>query len=253
MNHNLQVNYDGSIFEYSGTEKEGFVKHTNTKDKVSYRKFYNQGVEGELVYIDKKNNQYKNNAEEVILGLKNGEDIYYLSFTVLNQDGTSIDDYTQGLITLLDKLNKGETYNINNWFMKKGDVINNEEVKYNKKGITIKQNGEKIKSDMTFEYIKGRGTDEETHVKGDVPMLQWKEIAGKNRPTAGSKEARLEFLYSILAEEVTRISGGNSTETENTIGQKEPKKEVTIDKKTVTKKDPIKKQPVMTDNDDLPF
>lgn len=229
MKNYLQVNYDGSIFQYSKDQKEGFVEFTNSKGKVSYRKYFNKGVDGVLTGITKQNNQYLNNAEELKVTLENNGDENILSFTVLNQDGTSLDEYTQGLVILLPKMNKGETYNINNWFMRKGDTINGEEIKYNKKGVTVKQNGEKLKSDITFEYIKGRGTENETHVKGDVPMLQWKEIAGKNRPTAASKEAQLEFLYTLLENQIERINGTSTPKKEETPKAKEPVKETVAD------------------------
>ena len=35
----LTASYDGQIFEYSRDQKEGFVKHTNTAGKESYRKY----------------------------------------------------------------------------------------------------------------------------------------------------------------------------------------------------------------------
>ncbi len=213
MKNYLQVNYDGSIFQYSKEDKEGFIKHENSKGKVSYRKYFNKGVDGTLTGISKENNQYLNNAEEVRLTLQNGDNENILTFTVLNQDGNSMDDYTEALTLLLPKMNKGETYNINNWYMKKGETVNGEVVKYSNKGVTAKQNGEKIKSNLTFEYIKGRDTDAEEHVKGDVPMLHWADVAGKNRPTAASKETRLIYLYNVLKEQIDRINGSGGTAT----------------------------------------
>lgn len=208
MKNYLQVNYDGSIFQYSKDPKDGFVEHKNSKGNVSYRKYFNKGVDGELVDIFKRNNQYKNGAEELSLVLKDGEDENVLVFNVLNQDGSSIDEFTEPLLTLLPKMNKGSRYNVNNWFMKKGDTVNGEEVKYNRKGVTVKLDGNKIQSDITFEYTKKDGT----HVAGDVPQLVWKEVAGKNRPTAASKEARLIYLYELMDREIVRISGGTTTE-----------------------------------------
>lgn len=235
--HYLQVNYDGSIFQYSKDKKEGFVEHTNTKGTVSYRRYFNKGVDGILENIKIQENKYKHDAEELIIELVNGEVQYNLIFPVLNQDMASIDDFTEAFITLLPQLKNGETYNINNWYMKKGDVINGDTVKYNRRGVTVKHSGEKIKSNMTFEYIKGRGTDQEKHVEGDIPMLEWKEIAGKNRPTAVSKEKRLEYLYTILETEVKRLGSDEP--------RREPKKDV---------KKPVSTSQANTiDDDDLPF
>ena len=224
MTNYLQVNYDGSIFQYSKDPKEGYREFTNTKGKVSYRKYFNQGIEGELLNISKVNNERMNNREELKVALKSGEDINILTFCVLNNDGTAVDEFTESLLLVLPKLQKGETYNINNWFMKKGDTVKGEVVKHNKKGITVKQGEDKIKTDYTFEHIKERGTANETHVKGDVPMLKWKEIAGKNRPTAASKEVKLEFLYNILTAQCDRLpyEAASNTTTSNTTPKQEP-------------------------------
>ena len=225
--NNLQVNYDGTIYQYSKDPIEGYEKHTNTKGKESYRKYYRKGVTGVLTAIEKKAGpDFRNNAEEVNLTLTDGEEKYVLNFPVLGQQGDSLDEYTQSLATLLPKMQMGKRYSLNNWSMKKGDVINGEVVKYGKKGITLKNEaGEKIKSDITYEYIKGKGTAEEKHVKGDVPMLEWKEIAGKNRPTAASKEAQLEYLYGLLDREINRLSGEKQPETP--APQSQPKQQVT--------------------------
>jgi hypothetical protein len=207
MKNYLQANYDGTIFQYSKDEKPEFKAHTNTKGVVSYRKFYNQGVDGTLLSVVKKNNQFLNNAEEIKITLQDGEDENIISFTVLDQSGDGMDDFSEAMTLLLPKMSKGEVYNINNWSMKKGDIIGGEVVKYPKKGVTLKQEGLKIKSDMTFEYVKNKNTDLEQHFPGDVPMLQWKEVAGKNRPTAASKEVRLIFMYDLLTAQIARING----------------------------------------------
>lgn len=206
MTNYLQVNYDGTIFQYSKEPKEGFVEFKNSKDKISYRKYFNKGVDGQLTDIFKKNNEHINNREEVSLVLENGDVKNILTFTVLGQQGDSLDEYTEALALLLPKLTRGNTYNVNNYFMKKGDVIGEQEVKYNKKGVTIKSEGTKIKTSLTFEHVKNRGTKEETHVKGDVPMLIWSNVAGKNRPTAASKENKLIFLYNLLDSQINRLA-----------------------------------------------
>jgi hypothetical protein len=246
----LQVNYDGTIFQYSGNPKEGFVEHVNTKGKKTYRKYFNKGVDGKLNYVELKNNSYKNNAEELCVHLRGENDTYCLTFPVLNQDGTSIDEYTEAFLIMLPQLVKGEEYNINNWFMKKGDTINNEEVKYNRRGVTVKQDGKKLKTKFTFEYVKNRGQENEEHVEGDVPMLKWELIAGKNRPTAVSKETRLVYLYNILTTEVERLKYERSTEGESTNSNSntivEDKRPAALPQVAVTPEGD-------DDDDDLPF
>lgn len=199
MTNYLQTYYDGTMFQFSKDEKEGYVKHTNSKDKVSYRKYYNTGVEGQLKQISLKKNEHLNNREEIEIVLDNVGEEYKLSMPVLNNNGDEVDDFVEALIRQLPNMKLGETYNINNWRLNKGDIINDEVVKYTNSGVTVKKDGEKI--GYALSYI----TD--NNPKGDIPRLEWKELAGKNRPTAVSKEAKLTFLYETLQKEVERLSG----------------------------------------------
>ena len=215
----IQSFYDGSLFEYSKTQKEGFVEHTNTKDKVSYRKYYNKGVGGELLWINRKNNQFLNNREELEFVLASGEDKYYVTFPVLSSNGDEVDDFVEQIVRVLPALNKGEVININNWRMNKGDTIDGDVVKYTNSGVTFK-NGEGVKIDPTLSY------QTTSNPKGDIPQLQWKEIAGKNRPTAASKEGKLEFLYGILVEETDRLAyseGGSEPTPKQEPSKPQPK------------------------------
>lgn len=242
MANYIQSYYDGSLFQYSKDEKEGYVKHTNSKGKESYRKYYNTGVEGALKSISLKKNEYLNNREELEFVLDNVGDEYHITFPVLNNDGTQVDDFVEAIVRQLPNLNKGETYNINNWRLNKGDVINDEIVKYTNSGVTIKKDGEKVGYALT--YV----TDD--NPKGDIPRLEWKEIAGKNRPTAASKEAKLVFLYETLTKEVERLSGTNTTNSKPQTSSKPSNKIPTATPQQAF-------EPVSDlneeDHDDLPF
>lgn len=235
MRNYLKVNYDGTIFQYSKDEKEGYEKFTNKANKVSYRKYFKTGVTGVLTSAELRNNQFLNNAEELRLTLTDGEVENILTFPVLNQDGTSLDDYTESMSLILPKMVKGNTYTVNNYFLKKGDKIKGETILYSKKGVTVKSNDVKVKSDLTFTHVKNRGTAEESLFKGDVPMLLWKPIAGKNRPTAASKEIRLEYLYTLMTDQVARISNG--------VAKAQPQNKVAEPVKVITKEE----------RDELPF
>jgi hypothetical protein len=198
----LQSYYTGDLFEYSKDNKDGFQEHTNSKGKVSYRKYYNKGVEGDLLWINRKNNEHLNNREEIEFVLGDGDITYYVNFPVLNNNGDQLDDFAEQIARVLPNLQKGKRYNINNWHMKKGDVINGETVKYNNSGVTFKENGEKIEPALSYQ------TD--NNPKGDIPQVVWKETAGKNRPTAVSKEKRLEYLYEVLVKETERLGYENN-------------------------------------------
>ena len=243
----LNVNYDGSIFQYSKDEQEGFVKHTSSTGKVSYRKYYNKGVEGKLLWVNRKNNPNLHNREEIeiVLGADNDQ-TYYLNFVVYGQD-SSLDTYTEQLVRYLPKLEKGTVYNINNWFMKAGDIINGQTVDRNVKGLTIKVANTKIEPSLSYQ------SDE--NPDGDIPKLMWKEKNGKKLPTASSKEERSDFLYEVLLKESDRLAFSNSNEEKE---QPAPKKEGKNPKNSVPTATPSEAfEPATNFNDeeydDLPF
>src|SRR5690606_30825803 len=138
------------------------------------------------------------NREELQLVLGSGDDTYYLTFVVMNQNGDSIDDFTESLLRFLPVMDKGSVYNIKSWKMNRGDVIKGEEVKYDNSGVTIKFGGEKLKPALSFKTEK--------NPTGTIPMLEWKEIAGSKKPTAASKEEKLVYLYGILETECNRLA-----------------------------------------------
>lgn len=213
----LQVNYDGTMFQYSKDSKEGFVKHTNSAGTESYRKYYNKGVTGALSHVDKRVNEKLNNTEEIRVHLKDGEEIYVLTFRTMGQND-QIDEYTEQLIRYLPKMEKGTVYTINNWYLKKGDIINGEEVKYDNKGLTVKIADTKIKPALSYQT--------ENNPKGDIPRLEFKEIAGKKKVSAVSKEVKFEYLYTELIENVNRLAWKDNGSTSSAPKQQSPKNAV---------------------------
>lgn len=188
----VTVNYDGTMYTYSKEPREGYEAYTSSKGTTSYRKFFNRGVEGALRYLSLRKNANKNDALELNVTLGD----YVLVFPVFDASG-DVDVYTESFIRILPKLQKDMVYNINNWRMNKGDTVNGQVVQYTRKGVTVKCAGTKI--EPVLQYI----TD--NNPNGDIPRLVWKEIAGKNKPTGSSKEAKLMYLYEKLESEVERL------------------------------------------------
>lgn len=220
----LNTTYKGEIYHYSKEEKEGYEKHTSTTGNVSYRK-YLRSVEGELGGIEIKKNQFKNDAEEIYVYLGDSAVIFSL---YMNDD---FDVYAESLIRFLPSLKINEKYKIGLYNIKKGDVINGEEAKYNNRGVYIHQDGEKLKPSLSY------STSEK---EGDIPALDWKQIAGKNRPTALSKEKRLDYLYNVLEAQVERLKF-----TESSVGVDTKDEPKAVDSK--------KEVSSIPSDDDLPF
>lgn len=237
--HYLTVSYDGTVFEYSGTEKEGFEKFENTKGKISYRKYYTGGITGTLKWTEVIKNPHLNNREEIRVVLEEDNIRYYLTFPVIGTN-KSVDDMATSLITFLPGLELGSVYKVFPWCIKKGDIINNEEAKRTLSGVSFRQGETKLVAKLTKEKRYADGT----FVEGDVPALVYAMKMGKNQPTAASIEARDEFLYNTLIKEIDRLkfpSSNQETKT-NQTNVIEPVKEKVQEVFEVEE-----------DNDDLPF
>lgn len=225
----LQLEFgSGKFFEYSKEEKAGHEKHTSSKGNVSYRKYYNDGVEGVLdsasIYEGKFGNQ-------ISLNIKNGEEVYYVPVDINDQRG-NIDTFAESLIKVLPSLNKGDNIAIRAYnFTPEGE-------KFAKIGISVKVDGVKIKG-LTNAYVdKGTGKP----VAGDIPALVWKKDAlGKNKPSAVSLEAKDDYLLGVLKAQTDRLKWVGSAQGEQAAPLETPKKEF---KPAVDSSE---------DDDDLPF
>jgi hypothetical protein len=127
--------------------------------------------------------------------------------------------------------------------LKKGDTINGEEVKYDNKGLTVKIADTKIEPALSYQT--------ENNPKGDIPRLEFKEIAGRKKVSAVSKEAKFEYLYTKLIENVERLAWKDNGNTAST-----PKQEAS--KNAVPTATPAEAFPPATnfkeeEYDDLPF
>lgn len=235
MTHYIQSYYDGTLYEYSKEPKEGFEEHKNSKGDISYRKYYNYGVKGQLVNVSKHTNQRLNNREELTITLNDGGDEYRVTFPVLSNDGTEFDKFTESIVRHLPSLNKGTSYTINNWRMNKGDIVNGDKVLYTKMGVSFKEGEEKVPPALSYQS--------DNNPEGDIPKVEWKELAGKNRPTASSKEKKLEYLYNTLNEQIERLSNTNA----------ENKKMEPVSKYTADLPNRDGHNANSVDDDDLPF
>lgn len=223
----------GKIYEYSKEEKEGFDKHESTKGNVSYRKYYKKGLYGTLQNVSIRDSKI---GEQVQVTVKNGNEYLNLQFPLYTQSANVDNRYAESLIRFLPNLKKGVEYRFYPYAMEVEDS------KYMRYGISVaiatsvseETVGDKVEPALS--YAK------EPKGESEIPNLVWKQVAGKNRPTAVSQEAKDEFLYNHLKNAVEghlAYSGSTSTSTPTQV--EEPKKEV-------------KNTTVDTDEfDDLPF
>lgn len=194
MNKNyLQLEFStGLFFIYSKDEKQGYDKHTSTKDNVSYRKYFKDGITGVLESVSIYEGKFGN---QISINIKNGEDVYYVPIDITDQKG-NVDTYAESLIKFLPQLGKGMNITVKAYnFIPEGD-------KYSKIGISLSIDGQKVKPEMTNAYYNKEGV----LVEGDIPAIAWKKDAlGKNKPTAVSLEAKNDFLLEVLKVQTERL------------------------------------------------
>lgn len=206
----LQLEFgSGKFFDYSKEEKQGYDKHVSTKGNTSYRKYYDS-VEGVLESVSIYDGKF---GQQISMNVKNGDEVYYLPLNLYDQRGNVDSSYAESLVKLLPHLNKGDNVEVRGYnFKPEGE-------KYSKIGISIKVDGEKVKSTMKNAYFKKDGS----FVDGDIPAIKWKEDAlGKKKPSAASLEEKDEFLIGVLKKETDRLKWDGST---NTSSTEQPKQE----------------------------
>ena len=224
MNKNyLQLDFtSGDFFSYSKQEKEGYEEHVSSKGNTSFRKWYKEGVAGELDSVSIYEGSF---GQQISMNIKNGNEVYYVPVEIADQRG-NVATYAESLIKLLPALNKKDNVEVRGYnFTPEGE-------QYAKIGMSIKINGEKVKGQLTNAYYKGG-----VLVEGEIPAIEWKKNAlGKNKPSAVSLEAKDTFLLEVLKVQTERLKWAGSNSSQPPI-------------ETPKAKEPAKEEV----NDDLPF
>lgn len=204
----------GLFFEYSGTEKEGYEKHTSTKGNISYRKYYKDGISGVLESVSLFDGKF---GQQLSMNIKNGDNVYYVPVDLYDQKGSVDNNFAESLIKLLPNLKKGQNLTV------KGYNFTPEGEKYAKIGLSITADGGKLKSALTNSYYKDGAL-----VEGDVPALVWVEKLGKKKPSAVSVEAKDDYLLKVVQEQTERlkwVSGESSNINHTPSTPPKPKQE----------------------------
>ena len=252
----LQLDWKSSnLYEYSKTEKEDFKEETSSKGNVSYRKYENKGITGELLNVGVKDS---NIGPQLKLAFKtpNGDTVV-TQFNLFDQKGQVDNTYPESIIVHLGNLVKGQSYtmypyNLDAATQKKYDeTTEGREVRvkyYDKRAVSFKIDGVKVKSFLT--YAEGQATS--------VPRLTWKKkmIGGeeKNRPSAVSIEAKDDFLNEALTAAVTGHLAYESTgsSTSSTSATTAEAKTVVHQAKPISPQEAFRDAPADS-HDDLPF
>lgn len=186
MSKYLQLEFSsGLFFEYSKDKKEGFEKFKSTTGKKSFRKYYEDGVTGELQSLSLRDSKI---GKQISFCLKNKKELMYVSVPLLDQK-SNVGSYAESAIKFLPNLKKEMKITIKGYNFKDDDG-------YSKIGLTFTdaKSDEKIERALSNSYYK-----DEKLVKGDIPAIEWKEKKGVgNRPTAKSLDKKDEYLLEVL-------------------------------------------------------
>jgi hypothetical protein len=195
----LSIDYaTGRLFESSKAKKEGFEEHVNSKNAVSYRRYYESGIYGKLDNIGLRNSDFGKQ-----IGIKMSAEGYtfYVQMNLNDQKGFVSNGYTESLIKILPNLLKGETYTLRPYsFLPKDEQGNEIPGAREVKGISFKNGADiKIEALLTNERISKTGTI----TPGDIPALVFEQNAlGEVKPTAVSQEKRSNFLLEVVIREI---------------------------------------------------
>lgn len=262
----------GKFFEYSKVEKDGFVKHvgenpTTKVSVISYRKYYVNGVFGNLIGFSHREIKISERATtilSVVLSNPIEDKMYFLKIPLFTSKNR-ISDYAMSIIRYLPFLEKGTPYRV---FPYSFETKNTQVVRkvYGFK-IDIARLSDSAHDDLnkipqlTFEVKKLDAKGNEVVTKGDIPSIEWEEHLGKKSPNTKKRDS---YLWGLLQEKgITYESAGYS---KNTFNSKEEGVEIVTNDISESKNNSISpnnnfdntvlKEPISVDSeeeDDLPF
>lgn len=264
----------GKMFQYSKTEQDGYVKYisenpTTKAQSISYRKYFPNGVFGNLVGFSSREKKMGDKSVvtlSVVLDNPVHGNTYFLTLPLFTQRNT-ISDYAMSILRVLPELESGSPYRVNPYAFENKDFGGRKNY-----GVTVSlarlsddayDDVNKIPQ-LSFE-VKKLGEDGELiHTPGDIPAIDWeKDFKDKNVPNSSKRD---KYLWDVLKKYSIAFSGGsggkgntfNSKEdtesSEETADQKAPAK-TSKTKAEKAKPEPVKPAPVQEEDedDDLPF
>lgn len=233
----LQVSREngGRFYQYSKGEAPGFEQFKNSKDVISFRKYF-ETISGTLMNIESSpNKNLKNSPLELSFVLKSEDGNYYKVSSMQNTQNNTYSRYAESLIKQLP-------------FLKKGDFVTarfysfeNENGK-KLEGVSFKDvNGEPIKK-----LIQSATYEDGTKKEGDIPAIKFVVKRGE---TTVDREDQQEYFYNVLTKALEDLKYETVT-SPNVVSQSKPS--VEAPKREVVSSAPTVVVPE-EDDDDLPF
>ena len=221
------------FFEYSKEPKQGFEKHEGTK--ISYRKYYDEGVKGTLKSITERPEEFPTGTvKKLQIVVEKGGDKYFMKLSILNQN-KSMNQYTEQLIPVMPNLKVGEDYRFYPYEMEVEYTDKNGTVRTAKnRGISVwtwdlDNNVKLVKVDRAHSFAKD----------GDIPQVVWEDVEDLEEVKKVKNDRdRRNYLYKIMKSCLT-----DSTPTEPSQPKEESKPTPPVATESFSEED----------HDDLPF
>jgi hypothetical protein len=215
----------GKMYQYSKTEQEGYVKVVGQnpqtkKEAVSYRKYYENGIVGDLKGLSVRETDHGKKLS-VVLWNEVDDKMYFMSFPLFDQK-KSISSFATSIIRYSPALELNTTYRFFPYVIE-DEYKGKPQKKY---GVSIKwgrvsdgavDDVNKIPM-LTMERTKTLEDGTKEVIPGDVPRTEWEEdITGG--VTANTKK-KDKYLWDTLNANLKEFTGGGSTK--KTFNSKDP-------------------------------
>jgi hypothetical protein len=210
----LQVEFgSGNLYQFSKDAKEGFEEHLSKNNKLTYRRYFKEGIYGVYRGTTVRKTDFGKEVSIHMINV-NGDNVY-INFP-LNDQKKNIAAYAKSFITVLPTMQMNYVYRIFPYAMDR------EGTEYKNYGVSVRHadmHNRTVREDfpldrLTFAYVKKDGEK----VDGDIPAVTWvKAYDGTMQKNSDEQNA---YLYNVLMEHAEeRTSGASNKVTSDTPPQ----------------------------------
>lgn len=218
----------GRMYQYSKTEKDGFTKTvtenpTTKVQTISYRKYFEDGVFGNLIGLSVRDTNFGKRLS-VVLDHPVDDLTYFMTLPLFDAKDR-ITSFATSVIRCIKSLEQGAPYRFYPYAIEDKENIGKDGKPRKNYGVSIRvarlednaiDDVNKLPM-LTLEKVERHADGTETIIPGDVPRIEWKEsVTGE--PKADT-EKRDKFLFTLLKEYEIALSGGA---TKKTFNSKDP-------------------------------
>lgn len=213
--HYLDLDFSTATFyEYSKTEKEGFESHTDSNDRVSFRKFYNKGVYGLLQSISIRDTNY---GKKLSVRLLDGDNLFLMTFPLYSANGQIDNRFAEPLICTFPNMSLEQAYRLFPYRIEKTFEGNTKPNTFYGVSVKLADLDKHEVSDAVLPKYK-KAKKDEVVTDAHIPKVEFKEQLGSWKPTPASIGIKDEFLIKVLEGALEKL-GYKDNNSQNTASQ----------------------------------